>query len=265
MTQIRLMAVDLDGTLLGSDGEAIPQSMEALRRAVAAGVQVILTSARIYHSMLPYYEALGLTGPMICIDGAQIWQEPGKLWQQTTFPREIGLAIAAEADKNGWPISTSAGEFTYYRRLPDQSLGEFKPGRFAVASNAETIPVDPLRIVTWDAVAAAHIAAYVEANYADECKLSRFLYEDRRLRSITVTAPGASKGDALRFVAAKLAIPLENTLAIGDGHNDLTMFAVAGVSVAMGNGLEEIREASDYIAPTNDNAGVAWAVDQFVC
>ena len=264
MTDIQLIAVDVDGTLLRSDGTPAPQGMAALQAAVSAGVHVVLTSARIYHSMLKYYDQINYDGPMICIDGAQIWGKPGDLWQQTTFPREIGLAIAAEADQNGWPISTSAGDRTYYRRLPDQALGEFKPGRWAVATNGDTIPVDPLRIVTWDSEAATHLSRFVNANYADQLQLSTFYYEDRSIRSITVMAPQASKGAGVRFVADKLGIPLANTLAIGDGHNDMSMFTVAGVSVAMGNGLDEVRATAAHIAPSNDDEGLAWAVREFV-
>jgi len=264
MTPIQLIAVDLDGTLLRSDGTPAPAGMDALRKARAAGVHVVLTSARIYHSMLQYYDALALTGPMICIDGAQIWRTRDELWQQTTFPREIGLVIAAEADTGGWAISTSAGDRAYYRRLPDQPLGEFKPGRWAVDSNADTIPVDPLRTLTWDADAATHLETFITANYPDQCRLTTFYYEDGSIRSLTVMAPNVSKGAGLRFVAEKLAVPLANTLAIGDGHNDISMFDVAGVSVAMGNAFDVVHAKADHTAPANDDEGLAWAVKKFV-
>ena len=73
----------------------------------------------------------------------------------------------------------------------------------------------------------------------------------------------ADKGTALRFVAKKLEIPLEQVLAIGDNPNDVPMFEAAGVSVAMGNAPLQVREAATTVGPSNDDEGVAWAIRKF--
>jgi Cof subfamily protein (haloacid dehalogenase superfamily) len=81
--------------------------------------------------------------------------------------------------------------------------------------------------------------------------------------SVDVTHYHANKGNALRLLAHELDISLHQTLAIGDSFNDLSMFAVAGLSVAMGNAVPEVKNYATYLAPSNDKDGVAWALETF--
>ena len=84
------------------------------------------------------------------------------------------------------------------------------------------------------------------------------------LHSLGIFPPMANKGDALLYVLDRLSISGENAMAIGDNTNDLGMFSVAGISVAMGNGTEEAKRQADIVAPSNDNNGVAWALNRYI-
>lgn len=264
MSDIKLIAIDMDGTLLNSEGEPAQETIHTLQQAAQHGITVMLASARLSISMLEAYTRLGLHAPMISIDGAQIWERgDGAPWQQTPFSREIALEIAQLADEKGWALSASVGTNTYYRRLDDQPPGEFKPARFAVATNADTMPDAPLRVLTWDKAAIPYLQDYVQEHYADHCRTELFANPDGTLRSLGILAREVSKGAALRVVMDKLNLTPEQVMAIGDGPNDITMFDVAGTGIAMGNAIELIKRAADHIAPSNDEDGVGWAVRQF--
>jgi len=81
---------------------------------------------------------------------------------------------------------------------------------------------------------------------------------------LEITRSGINKGEALKILATYLAIPLEHILVIGDSHNDISMFDIAGIAVAMGNAPEEVKAAANLVAPSNDEDGVAWVLRELV-
>ena len=265
MTPIKLIISDLDGTLLNSEGTISRSNIAALQAAMTAGVRVVLASARVRVSMAKFATQIGTDAPMICCDGAQVYQIPnGPLWQQSSVPHDIALEIMKLADLHNFELITTAGEATCYLKKDDQPLGEFAPGRITIAHNVDGLGYGAIsRIVIYDSVGREMVYQHCQS-YADKIRVHQFALPGVPPHSLGIFAPNADKGDALRFLMQQLNLQPEQVVAIGDNFNDLPMFEAAGVSIAMGNAADEIKQEVDHVAPDNDHDGVAWAVQQIV-
>jgi Cof subfamily protein (haloacid dehalogenase superfamily) len=264
---ISLIAVDLDGTLLTSEGSLASEGARLLTRAARRGVRVVLATTRNPESMQPYCDALHIDDPIICTNGAQVWGSPtGPIWACHVIPREAALTIARLADDSGWELSTTVGATTYWRRRPGQASGPFasRPNIAVVASNAEAIVGDPVRILVTQPQAIEPIRALCRSRFAHRCYVETYYCPDGTVESMCISAPGADKGTALRLVLDRLGIGAEQAIAIGDNPNDLPMFACAETSVAMGNATDEVKRQATVVAPSNDEEGVAWALQRFM-
>ncbi len=262
---LRLVAVDLDGTLLTSAGTLATEGARLLGQAVRRGVRVVLATTRNPDTTQPFCRQLGIDDPIICANGAQVWGSPaGPVWAHRTMPREVALSIARLADEHGWELSTTVESTTYWRQRPGQALGPMTAHITVVPSNADAVVGDPVRILIVQPEAIEAIRTLCSTRFAGRCSLE--LYVDGRdvVRSLCVSAPGADKGTALRQVLVRLGITPGQAMAIGDHSNDLPMLAVAGLGVAMGNAPAIVREQADIVAPSNDEEGVAWALKRFV-
>ena len=263
---IWLIAVDLDGTLLRSDGVPAPEGARALAEAARRGVRVILASARNPYAASAFAREIGLSDPMVCSNGAQVWASPdGPVWSYRGLHTTIAAALARLADARGWSLVTTVGEVTYFRQQPGQARGARDAHHHVVATNAEALHSGaPVRILNYEADAIPAIRALLEADFAGQYYLETYYNPDNTVKSIGVYAPGSDKGTALALVLEHLGIAPEAVMAIGDNPNDLPMFARARIRVAMGNATADVKAQATAIAPTNDEEGVAWAVKQFV-
>jgi hydroxymethylpyrimidine pyrophosphatase-like HAD family hydrolase len=135
-------------------------------------------------------------------------------------------------------------------------------------SNAEVFlgdeAEDPVRILAFQADAIAGLAGLCAVQLHADCRVDIFYSPDGSPESLGIFPAGADKGSALRLVLDRLGIPACESLAIGDNFVDLPMFSVAGISVAMGNAAPEVKRRASAVAPSNDQEGVAWAINKFV-
>ena len=258
---IRLIAVDLDGTLLTSDKTLAPEGARLLKQAAEEGRHVVLATTRNPDSVRPLCRALETSDPIICTNGAQVWGSPdGPVWVTRSIPRKAGLEIARLADRHRWELSVTVGEMTYLRQRPGQALGPTGAHRMVVSSNADAIVGDPLRILTWHPDAVEAIRRLCRSKLAHQCTTETYYRADGGVHSLGVFALGADKGTALDLVLDRLRLEPADVMAIGDNTNDLPMFARARIAVAMSNALDEVKRAATAVAPSNDDEGVAWAV-----
>ncbi len=259
---ISLVAVDLDGTLLTSAGTLAPRSAALLTRAAQQGLHVILATTRLPDSVQAFCRQLSLVHPIICINGAQIWGSPqGPIWISHCIPQEVALVIAQVADAHNWDLSITIGSTRYRRQRPGQALGQLAPNRIVVPSNVDALVGDPVRILAQQPEAIAPLRALCHAQFARECHTEIYYDANGAARELGIFARQADKGTALAFVLARLAVPREHVLVIGDNLNDLPMFPYASVCVAMGNAPEVVKQQASIIAPSNDEEGVAWVLE----
>jgi Cof subfamily protein (haloacid dehalogenase superfamily) len=259
--EIRLVALDLDGTLLTSAGTLPAQGAALLTQAAGKGVHVILATTRIYESTLRFYQAMALSSPLVCGNGAQVWATAGgPLWAEHCISEECARIIARLADEQGWELGITVGSMHYWRQRPDQPLGLHAPNITIVAANRDAIVGSPLRILAWDTQAITEIGGLCRSELAGQCGVELYVNPDGTYHSLGVFAPMANKGVALNLVMQRLNVTREQVVTIGDNFNDLPMFACSDTSVAMRNAPSAVKQQASLVAPSNDDEGVAWAL-----
>ena len=262
---IRLLALDLDGTLIGDDLQMPVAVREAIAEAQARGVIVTLATGRMFAVALPFARDLRLSAPLICYQGALI-QSPGAaqpLYLETMDAALISEVLTWQAEC-GWQIVlyTATEAFALEQHYSDLFNAVLACERLQwVADFREVVRGNvPVKFLL--------VAEPAEADRIEAELRQRFDGRIAIVRSHAVVVEGsplnATKGNALRWVAQHLGIAQADTMAIGDQDNDASMVAWAGVGVAMGNGSPACRAAADWVAPSFSQHGAAVAIERFI-
>jgi Cof subfamily protein (haloacid dehalogenase superfamily) len=260
----RLIATDLDGTLLRSDGTVSPRTRRVLGRARALGVEVVLCTARPVRWMRDLAAECGITGLAVCANGAVLWDlADDVLVESFPIPRRSAHEVVARlrplVPGGSWAIETTEhfGHEPGYRvrwPVPDDATVD------AIEVLLKTPPVKLL--LRPDAVCgAAALAARARAEVAD---LVEITYSDASASLLEMSAAGVSKGSGLAAVCAAHGIEASDTVAFGDMPNDLPMLAWAGCGYAMANGHPGVIAAADATAPPNEEDGVAVVLERLL-
>jgi hydroxymethylpyrimidine pyrophosphatase-like HAD family hydrolase len=257
---IRLIATDLDGTLLDSDGLIPEANQRALERAIELGVRLVLATARKEASTTAIAQMLGLPCARIAHNGARIWDWSGQELRHYRLPIDFARAVASFADAQGIGLIITVDEVNYYGGAA-RALRE--KGDLPARTNVEALVGAPTRII---AIGSAGINLLCAAfgDTPDSVVLHRYYSRVGALESAVLTHPRATKETALEELCAAHGIEADEVLALGDAEADAGMLRWAGVGVAMANAMDEARAAADWIAPSHDAAGVAAAIERYV-
>lgn len=263
---IRLLALDLDGTILDAHMQFSPRVRRALRLAEEAGVHVTLASGRFFPSMRAFAADLGIHEPLICLQGAVV-QDP--ISGRVHFHCGVPLALAYEfidlVRARGWDLALYQGDLLCAERMT--LLLEFYAGYSPVREEVHVVAdlrafldSDPLKLVV--------VAEPEQAAVADAQLRERFAGRLHVVRSfckfVEATNLAVSKGQALAFLAQKLGVAQSETMAIGDNDNDADMVAWAGLGVAVGNASPKVMQAARYVAAPMEQDGAAEAIERFI-
>lgn len=268
MPQIQLIASDLDGTLLGHDAEASPAVRAAIAKVQARGVRVIAATGRMARSARPIVQKLGLHSPLICYQGAYVEElNSGALWKHDTMGHELTLEILGMLEGQGFQLNLYAADQMYLRgispaaeaymslaRVSSHQVGAWEEAFQHAAAQGATgttklvAIAEPSQVTQWLPELQAALGDRVHATSS----LPHYL---------EFTAPSANKGHALRLVAEKLGVPLEATVGIGDGLNDLDLLDTAGIGIAMGQGPEALKAVAQRVALPFAEDGAALALE----
>jgi Cof subfamily protein (haloacid dehalogenase superfamily) len=273
--QYRLVASDLDGTLLDPQGDISPRTRRIVAKMTKAGVTLALATARRWTGAILVAEALDLRdAPVIVYDGAQTRLYPsGEILFANLLPAERAQAVAEIlADYELQPIAQYGDE--HGERLlvaANPSHPEWSAEYLDRFGDQETeVPVrdlcrgrpDPVRVVAFAPISPLRRAA-VELS-ALGCGRQLLLAGSYGMAELTIFARNASKGAALVTLADRLGIPLAETLAIGDGTNDASLLRAAGTGVAMAHAPRRIRALADAVTASNAEDGAAMAIERWV-
>ncbi|MGI6144881.1 MAG: HAD family hydrolase [Clostridia bacterium] len=262
MKDIKLIAIDLDDTLLRDDLTISKRSKENIRKVIAKGITVTLATGRMFAAAFPYAKELGLNVPLITYQGAMVKCVNGELIHHRPLPLDIAQEVADYVRAHDYHLNVYVDDVLYM----EQDSPE--------ARHYETITrVSPNYVESFDKL------------WADPTKLV-VLAEDSRIKSLAKeleprfghilniirTLPGmleithkkATKSNALKALAKSLGFGLENVMAIGDSPNDIEMVQDAGFGVAMENSIPLLKEKADYITLSNNDDGVAEVLEKFV-
>ena len=263
----KLLATDLDGTLLNNLCEIPANNRTAIQKALAQGVHVCLCSGRPYLSMRPFEEQLGLRGDGhygIAFNGAMVYETKDHhalrdLRLDHTLAMEI---IDAMAPYSGDMLvydgsNLFARDNTVALRLYVERVGisvQYVDSFASLKGHFSKVLLRGKHDMLLDVQAAMRL------QFADRCNI--FLTERNLLE---FTAPSADKGSALIFLADRLGIDMREVIAIGDNFNDLHMIGAAGLGVATANAVDAAKEAAGYVTRADNNAGaLAELIDKFI-
>lgn len=261
---IRLVAIDLDDTLLTDDLVIPPGAIRAIERARAAGVYVVIATGRMFPAAKPFADQLELDTPLITYNGAMVRTASGELLRHDPVPRELALELLDFADAKGWPVQCYFNDRLYVPKITAGVIYYTELAGVPAQSTAkmrELIEADePTKMLAIGSPSeTTERAQRLKERFGGSLAvtISKPMY-------VEMLRPGVSKATALAQVAEHLGVAQEQTVAIGDSFNDLEMLQWAGVGVAMGNGHEVIREKADYVVASNMDEGVAEAFERFV-
>jgi len=262
---IKLVAIDLDGTLLNDSKQVSDQTAEALRGLPSRDVKVVIASARPPRSVRHIYQLLNLDTLQINYNGALIWDEPAK---QAVFhcplPGELAAQMVDVA--RDWfdevIVTCEVMDRWFTDRDDDTHTTEtgkmFRPDVIAPLATFINNDITKLMFLAEPKV----INELEPLLYKTFGQQVLILQTDDNL--LQITSPRAGKSTALQWVADHYGIPMQQVMAVGDAPNDVGMLQLAGVAVAMDNAKPVVKEVADWIAPSNNDHGVHAALVRYV-
>lgn len=254
---VRLVAIDLDGTLLNDSKQVSDQTVQALCGLPERGVKVIIASARPPRSVRSVYHQLKLDTWQINYNGALIWDEPAR---RPIFHRPMSGTLVRN-------IVELARDMFDETIVACEVLDRWLTDREDQSHTTETGRLfKPDLIAPLDDICAAHVTKLMLLGEPRIILRLEALLVERFVDKVTIVKtdddliqvmdPRVSKAVALKKVAGHYGIPMEQVMAIGDAPNDLGMLQLAGVAVAMDNAVPVVKKAADWVAPSNNDHGV---------
>ncbi|MDX7989935.1 pyridoxal phosphatase [Xenorhabdus sp. Reich] len=267
----RVIALDLDGTLLDPQKRILPESLAVLNEARQSGIKILIVTGRHHVSIHPFYQVLQLDTPAICCNGTYSYDYPAKK-VLASDPLSIQEAIQALSYLQGTEIQhvmyvddailyehphTVARTLAWSDSLPEHQrpnvnqISKFQDAIHAVdfiwkfATNSPNL------------VQLREISEKIEENLGLECEWSWF-------DQVDIAKKGNSKGMRLQQWVESQGMSMKDVIAFGDNHNDLSMLEAAGLSVAMGNGVDAAKERADIVTRDNTQPGIAEIIRKYV-
>lgn len=282
---IRLIASDMDGTLLDAQHIISQENQQAILQAQQQNVEFIVATGRAYaEATMPLLES-NINCAAICLNGAMIYDNEGNVLRQSAFnTQQLDLLFKIFMEENVFfQIYTDK---KIYTTSIEQDIENYCR---MVESNGHQPDVEKISQRIYQRVAQGNLQEISNYNQlrtkSDEiilkllCMINNQQHYDHVLtrlktevKNIAISSSGhsnieithieAQKGTALKFYSDYKQLNLSNTMAIGDNLNDLSMIEVSGCSYAMANGIDILKEAADFIAPSNIESGVAFAIKE---
>lgn len=273
---IRLIAIDIDGTLLNSSYQISAANLDTLQQAHSRGIEVALATGRRRTFALPIAEMLGFDVTLISSNGAVTRSSTGELFHQDPLPRQVAIRLVQhmhdfrantvltfDRDLRGALVVESAdelnrsiqrwmeknAEYLEYVRPLERAITE-DPIQCMFCGNIERMDAAQQHLLTWERI--------------HEVTVLKTQYDARNLCIVDVLNQGCSKGHALQRWATHRGFTRDEIMAIGDNYNDIEMLEYAGIPVIMGNACDELKQGPWQVTLGNDQSGVAAAVEKIL-
>ncbi|WP_099330869.1 Cof-type HAD-IIB family hydrolase [Priestia aryabhattai] len=240
--EFKLIALDMDGTLLNDQQEISEENRAAIAKAQEQGVDVVLSTGRSLLTCREYAQSLQLSSYLITVNGSEIWDESGQLVERKLIDAshiEKMWNLTQEHKLNFWAVTTDK----VWRDEFPEDIASQEWLKFGY-----DIPDDALREEVLKQIAG----------------ISDFEISNSSLTNLEINALGINKAKGIMTVCERLGISMDEVIAMGDSLNDMAMIEAAGCGIAMGNAQEAVKEAADWVTDTNVNNGVAKAISHWV-
>jgi len=255
--KVRALFIDMDGTLLKSSNKISRRNKEAIYKLMNQGVKVFLATGRHYEVTAPYHKELGLTTPMICLNGAAIHDavtgralqmNPVRLneekFHQLTADHPCNVIIHTANGVYCKKINEEIEYWTKVGQIPPQYIGDLRQANYK----------DVLKISVLTGVPSPQISTL----FNKEAQVINWN------NGFELVAPNVSKWSGIKSLLHAYRLTPNEAAAIGDGPNDIEMLRHVGTGVAMGNANEEVKAAADFVTGHHENDGLAEFIERYL-
>jgi Cof subfamily protein (haloacid dehalogenase superfamily) len=262
--KISLLVSDVDGTLVTRDKVLTERAGKAVQRLYEAGIKFAITSSRPPAGMKMFVEALKLSSPLGAYNGGMLVQPDMTIMSEKTLPRSVAEGIVKILTDHSLGIWVYVGNEWYVlsERGAHVEREEFVIQKAPVmVTGFDQIVGLPAKIVgvSDDYPLVERCEAAVQKRYSTQASASR-----SQPYYLDITNPQANKGVFVQTLMDLFGLDASTVATIGDGANDISMFKQSGISIAMGNGSEEVKQRATYVTETNEEEGFASAVEKFI-
>ncbi|GAE25511.1 hydrolase [Halalkalibacter wakoensis JCM 9140] len=240
--QIKLVAIDMDGTLLNNRHEISLANRKAIKEAEAKGVHVVISTGRTRMTCDELVNSLELSSYLITVNGSEIWNHERELLERSL--------LHTKHIENMWKLKETHQTFCWAASVDQVWREEFPEDltKHEWMKFGFDIKDDEIRKLILE-----------ELSKNKELEIT-----NSSPTNLEINAVGVNKANAIQKVCARIGITMDQVLAIGDSLNDLAMIKEAGIGVAMGNAQPFVKESADWVTTTNNEDGVAKAIEKWV-
>lgn len=260
----RLVAIDLDGTVVNWDGAIVPGARDAVQRLLARGVGVTLATGRMYQASNRFAGELNISAPLICYQGALI-REPDNgdvLWHKP-LPLPLARTIVSEIRETGVHLYAYVDGSIYVEeaREADLSYAQHNGVELNLVDDLTRLPDRPPTEIAARGTPAEidHLIARLRG-----CCGSEVIVNKVHASFCEIAHATSGKDNALKYLAGRLGIPQSQTVAIGDSPNDVSMLRWAGLGIVVGDASDEVRAAADWLIDHGAEDSFCQAVAQLL-
>lgn len=239
----KLLALDMDGTLLQDDHEVSPETVKWIKEAVRQGVHVCLSTGRAFSSAYPYAQQLELTTPMITVNGSEVWRAPYDLYRRSLLDVELVRKmheLAVETDSWFWAYTVDQ---LYNRENWSGDIENKEWLKFGYHNeNDEVRHTILMRLQDMDGLEITNSSPY----------------------NFEINPKGINKAEGIKQVCELLGLDISQAVAVGDSLNDLAAIQQAGLGVAMGNAQQTVKDEADVVVASNNDDGIVEVIRDYI-
>lgn len=241
--QYRLLALDMDGTLLNDEQIITPETVKWIHKAVEAGIYVCLSTGRAFKNAYPYAQELGLSTPMITVNGSEVWRRPNELYRRSLMdPQAVGAMHALAVEHKVW-FWAYAVEGLFREDNWDGNLEGREWLKFGYYTEDD------------------EIRHRILLQLQDMGGLE---ITNSSPHNLEINPGGVNKATGISEVCKLLGLTMDQVVAVGDSLNDLAAIQAAGLGVAMGNAQETVKQEADAVVAGNNEDGIAEVIREYI-
>ncbi|MEE3350636.1 MAG: Cof-type HAD-IIB family hydrolase [Candidatus Gastranaerophilaceae bacterium] len=260
---IKMVATDIDGTILNWDFEFSPEVIECVKKLTKNGIKVVLVTGRMHRAALKLAQKLELETPIVSYQGGLIKEQSGKTLYEKTMDVNRAKEVIKWAKENNVHINLYMDDVLYVEN-DNIAVKRYTGERYI-----------PYEVCNFDGLEIKNVNKILAIDFDDAEKVTGWVnYLRQKMPELyivkstpyfcEISNPEAKKSCAVEFLSNYYGIKKEEILTIGDQNNDIELLKSGGVAVAMGNATDELKKYADFVTDTIDNNGFVKAVEKFV-